>query len=318
VKRTNMDLMVGGAILLALFILVAGVLWLKEVSITRRMASYTVLFPNVGALQIGDPVKVNGVKMGTVGDIKLYGTKVRAVMRIDRSVTLTDRAVVTVQNIGLMGERNIMIQLVDQGVVYPPDGGRATDVPLLEGYFDSGIAEAMGKIGTVLDEVRVVVRNVQGILNTTVGDTAFVLFFRNVVGRLDTVTAIVEELVRDNRGRIDESLANVHTVTADIKRLLDGNRENINTLLANGTQLSAQAVRIASEVESLTVSLSGMVDAIQRGEGTVGMLVDDQKFADELKTTIGKVDTLAAEVQEKGLKLRIRLGFRDRRKSDKD
>jgi len=60
VKKSSMDLVVGASILLALFILIAGVLWLKEVSITRRMVSYTVLFPNIGALQGGDGVMVNG------------------------------------------------------------------------------------------------------------------------------------------------------------------------------------------------------------------------------------------------------------------
>lgn len=311
-----MDLMVGGAILISLFILVAGVLWLKEVSITRRMASYTALFPNVGALQIGDPVKINGVKLGSVGDIKLHGTRVKVVMRIDRSVTLTDKAVATVQNIGLMGERNIMVQLSDQGQVYPPDNRRDKSAPVLEGYFDSGIAEAMGMVGTVLSEVRVVVRNVESVLNSTVADSTFLVFFRTVVGRLDTVSAIVENLATANAGRLDESVANVHAITGDIRRLLDQNRDNFNALVANGTQLSQQAVRIASDVESLTVSMGEMVSAIERGEGTLGMLVEDDDFSRDLKETLGKVDTLASEVQEKGLKLRIRLGFRDRRKSD--
>lgn len=315
-RRTNADLMVGGAILLALVILITGVLWLKEVSITRRMASYTVLVPNVGSLQVGDPVKVNGVKMGSVGAIELHGTRVKVVMRVDRKVALTDGAAVTVQNIGLMGERNIMIQLSDQGQIYPPDNRRSPDAPLLEGYFDSGIAEAMGMVGTVLGEVRVLVHNVEGIINATVGDTAFVAFFRTVVGRLDTVTLIVEQLVKRNRGPLNESLENVRVATGDIKRLLEDNRGSINALLSDGAQLSAQALRIATEVESLSVSLHGMVSSIERGEGTLGMLLEDEHFYQDLKQAVAKIDTLAGDVQDKGLKLRIRLGFRDRKKSD--
>jgi phospholipid/cholesterol/gamma-HCH transport system substrate-binding protein len=312
-RRTNRDLMVGGAILLALFVLISGVLWLKEVSIMRRMVSYTVLFPNVGALQIGDPVKVNGVKMGSVASMELQGSQVRVVMRVDQSVQLTDSAVITVQNIGLMGERNVMIQLVDAGGVYPPDGERSSDKPALQGYFDSGIAEAMGMVGTVLGEVRVLVRNVQSILDATVGDTVFVDFFHTVVARLDTVTAIVEQVAVRNRGRINQSLANVHDVTTEIKRLIDDNRGNINMLLANGSELSTQALRIAADVESLSVSLRGIVSTIERGEGTLGMLVEDDRFSTELKETVAKIDTLANDVQDNGLKLRIRLGFRKRR-----
>ena len=127
-------------------------------------------------------------------------------MRVDRDVTLTDSAVVTVQNIGLMGERNIMIQLSDQGQTYLPDRERGDEGPVLNGYFDSGIAEAMGMVGTVLGEVRTLVRNVETIVDNTVGDTTFVVFFKTVVARLDTVTLMVEQLVADNKGRIDQSI----------------------------------------------------------------------------------------------------------------
>ncbi len=309
-----MDLMVGGAILLALFILVAGILWLKEISITSKMAPYTVLFPRVGALQVGDPVKVNGVKMGSVAGIALHDTKVKVQMRVDKRVTFTDSAVVTVQNIGLMGERNVMILLSDKGAPYPPDTDRDPVVPYLKGYFDSGIAEAMGMVGTVLDEVRVLVSDVQDVLNSTVGDTAFVDFFHTVVARLDTVTDMVENLVAVNRGVINESMVNVRQATGDISRLLESNRANIDNLLANGSQFSDQAVRIATEVESLSVSLRDMVESIEQGEGSLGMLIEDEQFYSDLKQTVAKIDTLAGDVQSNGLKLRIRLGFRDRDK----
>lgn len=316
-KRTNTDLIVGGTILLSLFILVAGVLWLKEAMFTRPVETYTVLFPLVGALQVGDPVKVNGVKMGSTASIGIEGTMVKVRMKVDRSVTLTDSAVVTVQNIGLMGERNIMIRLSDKGEPYLPDKTRPEDAPVLLGYFDSGIAEAMGKIGNVLDDVKVLVADVQGVLDNTVGDTSFVEFFHTVLGRLDTITLMAEELVADNKGRLNQSMINVRNLTSDMKRLLDDNRGNIDNLLANGSQLSDQAVRIATEVESLTVSLGSMVDKIENGEGTIGMLVEDERFFTDLKETVAKIDTLAADVQDNGLKLRIRLGFRKRRR-DRD
>jgi phospholipid/cholesterol/gamma-HCH transport system substrate-binding protein len=310
--------MVGGAILIALLVLVTGVLWLKEISITRRMVDYTVLFPNVGSLTVGDPVKVNGVKMGSVGSISLHEAKVRVVMKIDKTVALTDSCTVTVQNIGLMGERNVMVQLSEEGAAYLPDGKRGAEQAYMQGYFDTGIAEAMGMVGTVLRDVRTLIGNVQAILTNTVGDTSFVTFFRTIVARLDTVTMLVEDLVADNKGKIDESVANIQQATGDVRRLLEENRENINTLLANGSQLSDQAVRIATEIESLSVSLHGMVESVQRGEGTLGKLIEDEQFYDDLKQTVAKIDTLATDIQDRGLKLRVRLGFRDKRKARRE
>ncbi len=74
-------MIVGGVIFLSLFILIAGILWLKEVSFSQKTVSYTVLFPNIGTLQVGDPVTANGVKKGIVKRLYLYKSKVYAYQR---------------------------------------------------------------------------------------------------------------------------------------------------------------------------------------------------------------------------------------------
>lgn len=312
-KKTSTDLIVGGSILISLIILIAGVLWLKEISITRKMVDYGVLFPNIGSLSVGDPVLVNGVKMGAIGKIFLKGVQVAVIIKLDKGVLLTDSATVLVQNIGLMGERTVGITPSEKGAPVKPYRKSDTNYPFIQGRFDSGIAEAMGMIGTVLGDVQVLVKNVQTILDSTLGDTSFVSFYHRVVTRLDTVTLLVDKLVTQNKGKIDQSLSDVSSITAEIKRLLKDNESNVNRMLTNGTELTDRAVRITAEVESLTVQLNSMVGSIERGEGTVGALMKDEKFYTDLKGTVGRLDNLVNDVQDRGLKLRIKLGFRDKK-----
>jgi len=111
VKKNKVELIVGGTIFIALFILIAGVLWLKGALVMNKMVQYSVLFPNVGTLQPGDPVVVNGVRKGSVSTIDLKGARVAVTINLDKDVALTDASKVTVQNIGLMGERMVGIQL---------------------------------------------------------------------------------------------------------------------------------------------------------------------------------------------------------------
>ncbi|MCX7725612.1 MAG: MlaD family protein, partial [Chitinispirillaceae bacterium] len=108
-KKNEVDFIVGSSIIVAIVILITGVLWLKEISITRRMASFGVLFPNVGTLQVGDPVMVNGVVKGRVKSIFLRDKEVATIIEVEKSVKLTDSCKVAIQNIGLMGERGVGI-----------------------------------------------------------------------------------------------------------------------------------------------------------------------------------------------------------------
>jgi phospholipid/cholesterol/gamma-HCH transport system substrate-binding protein len=305
VKRTNNDLIVGVVILTSLFILIAGVLWLKEVSVSQKMVTYTVLFPNIGTLQMGDPVTVNGVKRGSVGKIYLHDAKVAVVINLDKEVAFTDSCTVTIQNIGLMGERMVGIQLSEKGEKHVPDAKNR--ISFIEGRFDSGIAEAMGLLGSVLTEVLALVDTVEAIIDQTVGTDRFVDFFTTIVSRVDTVLYLVDKLVTDNRQEIDQAIGNVHTITADLKNLLATNRASIDTIIGNGAQLTGAALTIASRIDSVVVAVKAIVSDLEAGKGSVGVLLEDETVIRDLRKSLLGLDSLVNEISDDGLKLRVKV-----------
>jgi phospholipid/cholesterol/gamma-HCH transport system substrate-binding protein len=316
VKRRNTELLVGASIFLALFFLIAGVMWLKEINVARKLVEYTVVFPNVGVLQVGDPVTCNGLKRGTISKMYLREPQVAVVMSIDRNVKLTDSCIITVQNIGLMGERMIGIQLSQEGTRYKPDTKDRKNY--IQGYFDSGIAEAMGMLGRVLEDAQSLITVVREIIDETVGDSDFVDFFNTVVARLDTVTYLVETLVADNKPGIQRAISNLQLVTADVKGLLDQNSTHINNILANGSELTDQALTITANLDKISATVKTMLEDIERGEGTIGKLVKEEDFYRDLKASLADIDTLVKDINENGLKLRVKLGFGDRRRRRRD
>jgi len=314
VKKTNVDLIVGGSILVSLIILIGGVLWLKDASLASKSRSYTILFPNVGTLQVGDPVMVNGVSSGSVSKIYLRQSDVAIVIDISKEVSLTDSCRFTVQNIGLMGERGIGIQYANTGTVLPFNTKK--DTTFARGYFDTGIAEAMGMLGTVLGDVQELVNNVESIVEKTVGDSNFISVFKTISSRLDTITDVAQSIVVKNEPVLNNTLKNVQNLSKDLKALIDTNRNHINAMMANGDQLTAQSIKIATRVESLTVSVQSIVNQIDNGRGSLGMLFKDEQFYKDLKTTVANLDTLINQVQDDALKLRIKIGFGKKKKKD--
>lgn len=306
--------MVGASLFLALFILVAGVMWLKEVSFTQKMVEYTVLFPNVGALQIGDPVTVNGVKRGQVARMYLHEGDVAVDIKVNKDIEITDSSSVTVQNIGLMGERMVGIRLSTKGTPYPPND--ENNRVYIDGEFDSGIAEAMGMLGNVLTDVQHLLVRVSDVMEKTIADPEFVDVFNDVVGRLDTVSLKVGDLLAQNEPKLNRTMDNLETLSRDMQGLLDANKGNVNKMIGDGTRLIDDAVSIAGRVDTVVASIQSMITDIENGEGSIGRLMEDEAFYDELKTTVGRLDTLVNDVNENGLKLRIKLGFRNRKNRD--
>jgi len=305
VKRTNNDLVVGGVIFISLFILIAGVLWLKQVSVARKMVKYTVLFPNIGTLQKGDPVTVNGVKRGSVARIYLHESQVAVEMNLDKAVKFTDSSTVAVQNIGLMGERMVGILLSDKGKPHVPDTKH--NISYIQGHFDSGIAEAVGLLGEALTEVLALIDTVEDIIEQTVGDTDFIDFFNSFVNRIDTIVYLVERLVKENERDITVAIDNVRTLSTDLKNLLQDNRARVDHILANGSELTDAALTIAARIDSIAATVNGIISDLEAGKGSVGVLLEDETFITELKESMAGLDSLVNDISDNGLKLRVKL-----------
>ena len=296
----------GASILIALCILIGGVLWLKEALVTEKQVFYTFLFSNVGALQVGDPVMVNGVTKGRVATLSLRNEQVAAVVHLDHNVTLTDSCRVVVQNVGLMGERGIGIQLASGSVVRPTC---KNDTTFIAGYFDTGIAEAMGMMGSVLSKMESLLTDISSLMNSTVGDTSFIRLFHTLSKRLDTLTEQTERLIEKNGPLLDSSVANLAEATTQIKGLMDKNSRCLSTIMANGAALSTNALGVIAKADSLSTSIQGIVHEVEAGKGPLGMMLKDEQFSQDLERAVTGIDTLVTQVRNNGLKLRVKLGF---------
>lgn len=308
-KKNEVDFIVGASIIVAIIILITGVLWLKEISITRRMASFGVIFPNVGTLQVGDPVMVNGVVKGRVKNIFLRDKDVVTIIDLEKSVKLTDSCKIAIQNIGLMGERGIGIYYSDRGRLIEPIKKGDPDTTFIRGNFDTGIAEAMGMLGSVLGEVITLLSNLSSIINETVGDSSFVLVFKTLVGRLDTISFSLHQIVKENRDKIDKSIENLKVITEEAKSLVNRNTSVVDTIFSNGKMLSSRLIQITDEIDTITASIKRILASIESEESTLGMMLKDKQMYTELKRTITDIDTLVRTINEDALKLRIRFGF---------
>jgi len=306
-KKSNNDLVVGAIIFISLFILLAGVLWLKEVSITSKQVKYTVLFPQVGELAPGNAVKINGVKCGQVYRIYLHepSKKVAVEIKVNRNNTFTDSSILSIKNIGIMGERMINITLSEKGKMCIPD--TKDKINYINGYFDYGIAETMGMLGNILDDVQLLVDTIGIIVHQTVGNPEFVLFFNTVIKRIDSVVILVDNLIKDNQDEIKTSIHSIQTVSTELKNLIAENRGNVNGIISDGKGLTEKAVNITDRLDSMTVTMNSVINYISMGKGSIGMMIKDESTVTDLKKTMYDLDMLVKEIRNDALKLRIKI-----------
>ncbi len=281
-----MELRVGVVVLAACTILILGLFWVKGIRFNQTRYRYSVIFPNVGALKVGDLVSVSGVPKGKVEKIKLFKGDVLVTFNLTTDVVLKKDAKFTIMNVGLMGERFIAVQT----------GHSDTLLDLsqpVRGFYDVGIPEVMGKMSQMIAQVRRLADHLEGVVGTPSSQEALTSTIRN----LKEITQKTNALLDRNQGRFDQTLKDLSYTSAELKKMVAEHKDRFQATVENFSSASERLDNITLTLDSLSSSLKKLSLKIEDGEGTLGQLLSDTTLYEQIKRTTQNVDSLISDIR---------------------
>ena len=297
-KNSALYFSVGLVVLLAVVILVFGMFFLNEKDPRETFNTFYLRFTQVSTLVLDDPVKVNGVKMGKVEDISLAGHRVVVRIRLRTDVKIPKDSEVRVQNIGIMGERQIGMILGDAETYWAPGD-------TINGQFDAGIAEALGLAGEVCDSTKVRLVSVKAALNSTIASPDFQDRFRTILAKAESLEDRLMVMVNTTDPQLKKSLNNLNEVMGKVDALVDGVKPPIDGLFANADKVIGNADGLMNELEGVTKHLDELIAKVQSRDNTVGILLSDRKLHDDLVKTVHSADSLFRVILHDGLDVNV-------------
>ncbi|HHX14623.1 MAG TPA: MCE family protein [Fibrobacter sp.] len=297
-KNTSLYFAVGLVVLLAVVILVFGMFFLNDKDPRETFNTFHLRFTQVSTLVLDDPVKVNGVKLGKVESIKLSGHRVVVSIRLRTDVKIPKDSEVRVQNIGIMGERQIGMILGDSIIYFNPGD-------TIDGQFDAGIAEAIGLAGEVFDSTKVLIESVKVVLNSTIASPEFETQFKTILAKAEDIEDRLILIVKHTDPQLKKSLASLNEATVKVNALLDNVEEPINTLFANSNGLIKNADNLVGDLDKVTKHLAALTEKLQAKDNTVGLLLNDRVLYDDLITTVHSADSLFRIILQDGLDINV-------------
>ena len=293
------NLIVGAFGIVAVAVLVFGVYFLKETRPGQAVDAYDALFDQVSTLQEGDPVKVNGVKSGRVTSIRLDGRAVRVRFEVTRGVGLPVDSDLRIQNIGLMGERQLGIQL-GQGADAAP--GHA-----FRGGVDAGIAEAMGAAGEAVAEARALVRAVRVAVDSTVGHPEFAVRVTALLDAAESVAARMDRLAADLDPQVREGARALRDAGVRADALVRRQEPKVDRITDDAAAAAASARLLAERGARAAAGLEDLITRLNAGEGTAGALLTDTTLHRELSAAVRSADSLFRVMRRHGLRVNVDL-----------
>lgn len=297
-KNSALYFSVGLVVLLAIVILTFGMFFLNEKDPRETFNTFHLRFSQVSTLVLDDPVKVNGVKLGKVESIELAGHRVVVTIRLRTDVKIPKDSEIRVQNIGIMGERQIGMILGDSEEYFAPGD-------TINGQFDAGIAEALGLAGEVCDSTKVLLEAVKTALNGTIANSDFQERFKTLLTKAETLEDRLMTLVNTTDPQLKKSLDGLNEVTEKVNGLVDGVKQPIDNMFAGADKVLGNANNLISDLEGVTKHLDELIAKVQSPSNTVGTLLNDKQLHDDLVKTVHSADSLFRVILHDGLDVNV-------------
>lgn len=283
----RMEIQVGITVIAALAVLLFGVTWLKQISLARKNSTWHVAFPQAGGIGEGDEVQVNGIKKGDVSEVSLYGDGVIVDLTLESEVTLTDRSRISIRDIGLMGDKVVYVTIGTGGQPLSP---RDT----IPGFYDKGMADVMADLGPAVAQVSKIAEDLQAVTATAHGNGDIAVAVRNFRETSDELRKVVGE----NRAMVRSTLSNFNEASGTAKRLTTGREADLKKTLDQLSTAAANMNRLSDRLDSLSTTIQAVSRKVERGEGTLGKLVNDDQAYKDLHSSINNLNALIADIQK--------------------
>lgn len=301
---------IGLIVTTAIFMLYWGANFLSGNNVFNPQVEYFVKYKNLDGLKSSDDVRYEGAKIGMVSDIffNQYATDgycwVVKYSITREGVELKDSTVAEVSSADLLGTMVLDLKHINIGskILNPSDTLIGVMSESLSDVVQGQIAPLKAKTDDLLKELNTLVVSFQTILdsNTQVNlknsFAAIPKAIRSIAHATESMDTIVDEL---KRARIANIINNVSSITNNLKN----NNATITSLISNLDNITdslakANVKGTIDRVNSVLTETTIIMEGINKGEGTVGMLLNDKQLYENIVLATADLDFLLMDLKQ--------------------
>ena len=284
-RQTRREIQVGITVVIAFAVLILGILWFKQYRFSGGEKHYAADFPGVEGLQTRDQVQVRGIRMGAVDSFRMVDDKVRVFFHVNPEADLREDAVVSLQSIGIVGEMVIDIN--------PGKGKPVRPGHVFAGRLKGSLTQVTDIAGQALRELRDLSSDLRNFLAEVEAD-------HKVTDALEatrTAATGVSDIVNANRRDIRTLLENLAETSKALHVALAGPDSAMLGVARGLTRSVSRSDSLLSELEDLSSSLRTIVSRLEAGEGTLGLLLQDDTLYQRVDSTLAATKELLDDVR---------------------
>jgi phospholipid/cholesterol/gamma-HCH transport system substrate-binding protein len=292
--KLNKEIKVGIIAVIIIACAIWGYSFLKGKNLLSTNDTYYAIYENIDGLEESSPVILSGFKIGIVETIKIhdvYRDKILVRFAIEKDVKLPRNSEARIVSASLLAGKAIKINFSDSKEFHA------------SGDTVMGILEK-DLVSSLSDELIPVKNKIE-----------------NLVVSMDSVLAIFDSQRRDN---LKESLDNINKITEEFGELIDSENSKLASILNNAESISSNLKNNNEQITNILQNFSNISDSIEQsnikttllnanrtlsefskistkinnGEGTIGLLINNDSLYNNLNSLAADLDSLVLDLNE--------------------
>ena len=272
-------------VIASILLFIWGYSFLKGRDLLTNYKTFYVEYDNVEGLVNSAPVTINGLIVGKVNEIKFLDKrgKIQVSLQIKSDFPFSKSSIASIYEPGLIGGKQIMITpnfkdntVAESGMILKGDVK-----PGLTSLVAERLTPLQEKVEKMVVSADVLLKNVNSILDSKTKEN-----LKSSIANLDatlaefkTASKSVNEMLVENKGKINSTLSNVDKASANFAKISDSlSKANIG--------------KTVKSLEKTLASVDKIMADVQAGKGTLGKLAKDETMYANLTKSSKELELL--------------------------
>ena len=294
----NKEFKIGLFAIICIMALVYGINYLKGVNILSDNRDFYAVYENIGGLQVGSSVLVNGYKVGIVSNIDLLteqNQNLLITISLNKDFDMATNTICKIVNQDLMGSKGIALVLGDnEDLISIGDTLISGIEGSLQEEVNAQILPLKNKAEELISSIDSVMMIVTAVLNKNTRDN-----LRNSLSSLDKTFELmsktmikIDSMVDLNDERISKVVYNLESITSNF----ESSNGEIKNILTNFSSISDSLSN--SDFVTVLQNISDITSKINNGEGSIGLLLKDDEIYVNFEKSTRELSLLLEDIKK--------------------
>jgi len=298
------EIKIGAVFVIALAVLIWGLMYLKGLELFKTSRTFYAVYDHVNGLVAANPITIKGLQVGQVN--KLYfdpnnPQKIIVELYVKGDYPIPKNSAARIYSSSLLGAKEVEIVPGDSRIMAKD---RDTLLSLVEATLGEEVNRQIlplkRKAENLISSIDTVAVIIQQVLNKNTRENLVqaVEHVKQTLGNIAHTTGNLDTLIGSQRKNIGDIITNVESISDNLRK----NNDKITHIINNLSDVSDSLVKARipatiAQVNKAVSDLDAILVKINKGEGSVGQLINNQQLYQEVEKAARDLNLLLEDIK---------------------